>query len=305
MQSTPKQRYNDRQYNCYDKEDEEPMSIEKRLFFLGAGSIAEAMIKGLLTAHLLEAQNITASCHQRVEHLQELSATYGVRMSREKEAAIAEADIILLAVKPYNIVAALEEVAHAISARHVVISLVAGVTTEVIESYLPAEVPVLRAMPNTSSFVQQSATALSRGRWATGAHLELGQLLFSAIGTSVIVDESLLNAVTGLSGSGPAYFYYIVEALLQAGVECGLSEETSRALLLQTLTGAAQMLKETGKSPVELRRQVTSPNGTTMAGIAVLEQGNVRQMLIQAAKRATQRAEEMGRETQPHSSLRS
>jgi pyrroline-5-carboxylate reductase len=155
-------------------------------------------------------------------------------------------------------------------------------------------VPVIRAMPNTSSSVQASATALCGGQWSTPKHLELAQSLFSAIGISVIVVENQLNAVTGLSGSGPAYFYYLVEALQEAAQQCGLPAETARTLLVQTIYGAARMLQESEQDPAELRRQVTSPNGTTMAGLKVLEQGGVYQLLIKTVQRATERAAEMG-----------
>ncbi|GCE16175.1 pyrroline-5-carboxylate reductase [Tengunoibacter tsumagoiensis] len=275
------------------------MLTKKRLFFLGAGSMAEAMIKGLLAAQLLPAEQISVSTRKRTEHLQELSTTYGIHRCQDKRAEIEAADIIIIAVKPFDVATALQEVRESISARQMVISVAAGIATEDIESCFSEQVPVIRAMPNTSSFVQESATALCGGRWADQEHIALAENLFSAIGISVVVKEGLMNAVTGLSGSGPAYFYYVFEGLIQAGLECGLPEETCRTLLLQTVYGAAKMLKTTGKEPAELRRQVTSPNGTTMAGISVLEQGDVLNHFVQAVKRATQRSEEMGRQSNP------
>jgi pyrroline-5-carboxylate reductase len=188
----------------------------------------------------------------------------------------------------------LQEVGSAISTHQQVISLAAGISTALIERQLGGSVPVIRAMPNTSSSVQASATALCGGRWTTSEHLELAQNLFSAIGISVVVEEVQMDAVTGLSGSGPAYFYYLVEALQEAAQQCGLPAETARILLVQTIYGAARMLQESVQSPADLRRQVTSPNGTTMAGLAVLEQGGVYQLLIQTVQRASARAAEMG-----------
>jgi pyrroline-5-carboxylate reductase len=149
-------------------------------------------------------------------------------------------------------------------------------------------------MPNTSSSVQASATALCAGKWATPEHVALAQYFFSAIGISVVVAEEQMDAVTGLSGSGPAYFYYMVEALQEAAQQCGLPAETARMLLVQTIYGAARMLQESGQDPAELRRQVTSPNGTTMAGLAVLEEGGVYQLLLQMVQSATRRSTEMG-----------
>jgi len=267
-----------------------------RLFFLGAGSIGEAMIKGITSASLLPAEQITISNRNNAQRLQELRARYAVQLSQEKMSDIAEADIVILAMKPFDLVKALREVAPAISQQHLVISLVAGVSTELIEDNLPASVPVIRAMPNTSSFVQASSTALCQGRWATSTHLAIASDLFSAIGISVTIPESLMDAATGLSGSGPAYIYYVVEALLKGGQACGLSIETCRTLLLQTVYGAAKMLQETEQEPAALRRQVTSPNGTTMAAIEILDQGNGQQLFQDAVIRATQRAAEMGQQ---------
>jgi pyrroline-5-carboxylate reductase len=269
---------------------------KQKIFYLGAGAMSEAMLKGLTSARLVEPECITVSNRKQPERLQELHQTYGVQVSQDRLSEIAEADIIVLAVKPFDLPGALHEIAQALTSRHLVISVVAGIATETLEDCLEQPVPVIRAMPNASSFVQASATALCQGRWATEEQMEIAQQLFAAIGTSVVVEEKLMDAVTGLSGSGPAYFYYVVEALLEAGKECGLPEETCRALLYQTLSGAALMLQETGKEPQELRRQVTSPNGTTMAGIAVLDQADVQQHFIQAVQRATARAAELGQQ---------
>ncbi len=311
------------------------LTREQRLFFLGAGSIGEAMLKGMVSAQLLPPQQITVCNRAHPARLQALERHYGVHICQDKQAEIAQADILLLAVKPFDLVAALQEIAPMVSPRQLIVSVVAGASTRVIEQCLlqyphtdlkkketpgtaptrsdtshfsgtlpkrssgfapGAAVPVIRAMPNTSSFVQASATALCRGRQATAAHVEIASDLFSAIGTSEVVDEAHMDAVTGLSGTGPAYFYYVAEALLEAGRACGLAGETCRALLVQTMYGAAKMLQETGTEPAELRHQVTSPNGTTMAAMAVLEQGEAQQLFLQAVQRATMRASEMGQQ---------
>jgi pyrroline-5-carboxylate reductase len=269
---------------------------KQRIFFLGAGSMAEAMIKGLLEAGLVSAERMTISNRQRPARLQDLQNVYGVGVSHDKLADAAQADILLVAVKPFDLVTALREIAPAITSRHLIISVAAGVATEMIEQCIEVYAPVIRAMPNTSSFVQASATALCRGRWVTDEQVQTAQHLFSAIGTSVEVEEALMNAVTGLSGTGPAYFYYLVEALLEGGLECGLPAETCNELLIQTMYGAAKMLQETRKEPAELRRQVTSPNGTTMAAMQVLEQGEAHRLFIKAVQRATERAFEMGQQ---------
>ncbi len=265
-----------------------------QVFFLGAGSISEALIKGLLTARLLPPEQITISNRKNTARLYELERQYGVRVAQERLKDCEQADLLILAVKPFDLPAALQEIAPAISTRQLVISLAAGISTETIEKQLGEMIPVIRSMPNTSSFVQASATALCAGRWVNDAQMQLAQEFFAAIGISVVVDERQMNIVTGLSGSGPAYFYYIVEALLEAARECGMPADTARMLLVQTIYGAARMLQETAQDPAELRRQVTSPNGTTMAGLAVLEQGDVYQLFLQTVQRATGRAAEMG-----------
>lgn len=270
------------------------MLADKRIFFLGAGSMSEAMLKGLLATATLPPDRIVLCNRQHLARLHELRDGYGIIPSRDKLADIATADIVILAVKPFDVTHALAEVHDALSADQLLISVAAGVATAAIEALIPAGIPVVRAMPNTSSFVQESATAICGGRWAMPEALEIARQLFAAIGTVVAVDEGAMDAVTGLSGSGPAYIYYVAEALLAAGEAVGLPEETSRELLIQTLYGAARMLRETGKGPGELRRQVTSPNGTTMAGIAALDDAEVAAALRRAVARATERAREMG-----------
>jgi len=268
---------------------------KQRIFIVGAGAMGEAMVKGLLSAHLVTPEQITVTNRQRAERLAALQHTYGIQVSHDALREIAESDIILLATKPSDLVPAFRHLVPALTARHLVISLAAGVTTASLEDCLEEPVPLIRAMPNASCAVLESATAICPGQWARSQHLQMAGSIFEAIGTSVVIEEALMDAVTGLSGSGPAYFYYVIEALLQGGINCGISRETSWALLLQTMLGAATMLKETGKEPSELRRQVTSPNGTTMAGIAVLDQANVQQLIVQAVEKATARATEMGR----------
>jgi len=272
------------------------MLADTGIFFLGAGALTEAMLRGLIATATVTPGRVTVSNRRQAARLHELAGRYGVRPSADKLADIARADLIVLAVKPYDVAAALAEVGPALSAGQVLVSVAAGVATATLEARLPAGMAVVRAMPNTSAFVQESATAICAGRHADEDALERARGLFAAIGTVALVDEGAMDAVTGLSGSGPAYVYYMVEALLAAGLAVGLSAETSRELLLQTLQGAVRMLRETGESPATLRRQVTSPNGTTMAGIAALDERGVRDAFRLAVERATARAREMGEE---------
>ncbi len=272
---------------------------QQRVLFLGAGSMGEAMVKGLLAANLLPAEQISVCNRSKTERLEGLQRRYGVRICEDKAAEIRQANLVILAVKPFDLQAALQDVIPYLSAQQLVISVAAGISTATIEGLINLSIPVIRAMPNTSSAVQASATAICAGRWATAAHMRIAHQFFSAIGNSVQVEEKQMNAVTGVSGTGPAYIYYVMEALLQAGQECGLSEDICRTLLVQTLYGTARMLQESDKDPAELRRQVTSPNGTTMAGMAVLDQGNGQQLFLRAVQAATQRAAELGRVAAP------
>jgi pyrroline-5-carboxylate reductase len=274
-----------------------PMLAGKRIFFLGAGSISEAIIKGLLETEAVAPRQITICNRQNAARLDHLHETYRVAVSAERRDDIAAADVVLIAVKPFDVAVALAPVSDAISAHQLVISVAAGVTTATIERRLAADVPVIRAMPNTSSFVQASATALCRGHHAGDSHLLLARHLFAAIGTVTTVEETAMDAVTGLAGTGPAYIYYVVEALLEGGIAAGLDEQICREMLLQTVAGAAKMLHATGHPPAELRRQVTSPNGTTMAGIGVLDEGAVKDTFRRAVLRATERAGELGQLT--------
>ena len=272
------------------------MLTDTGIFFLGAGALSEALLRGLIATATVSPGRVTISNRRQTARLHELGGRYGVRPSVDKLADIARAELIVLAVKPYDVAAALAEVGPALSAGQLLVSVAAGVSTLTLEARLPAGMAVVRAMPNTSSFVQESATAICAGRHADADALARARRFFAAIGTVATVDEAAMDAVTGLSGSGPAYVYYLVEALLSAGIAVGLPAETSRELLLQTLQGAVRMLRETGEEPATLRRQVTSPNGTTMAGIAALEERGVRDAFRLAVERATARAREMGAE---------
>lgn len=270
------------------------MELEERLFFVGAGAISSAMIAGLVGTGVVAPGRITAAGRHAHSRVADLVAAHGINPSVDKLAGIAAADVVVIAVKPLDVPAALAELGGALTSRHLLISVAAGVPTVTIEAALPARVPVVRAMPNTSALVHQSATAIAPGRWASPAHVALARRLFHAVGTVTEVPEAWLDAVTGLAGSGPAYIYYVAEALFAAGLAEGLDAGTTRALVLQTLVGAATMLATTGEHPTKLRQQVTSPAGTTMAGIAVLDAAGVRDSIVAAVSAATRRARELG-----------
>ncbi|MGF1661155.1 MAG: pyrroline-5-carboxylate reductase [Kineosporiaceae bacterium] len=210
-------------------------------------------------------------------------------------AGAAAADVVVVAVKPAQVAALLAELASGLGTRRpVVVSIAAGVTTAALERALPEGVPVVRVMPNTPALVGEGASALSPGRHAGEPHLGLAERVMTAVGTAVRVPESLQGAVTALSGSGPAYVFHLVDAMAEGGVLLGLDRATARELAVRTVLGAARLLAETGRHPVELREQVTSPAGTTAEALRVLDDAGVRAAVLRAMRAARDRSHEMG-----------
>jgi pyrroline-5-carboxylate reductase len=269
------------------------MEHGKRLAFIGGGNMAEALLRGILTAKRARPADLIAT-DVREDRLGYLRTTYGIEVTADNAAAAGQADVILLAVKPQVMRTVLESIRGAVTDRHLLLSIAAGVSTAAIADAFAGPVRIVRVMPNTPALVLEGASALARGAHATQADLEMARGLLEAVGTTVVVDEPLLDAVTGLSGSGPAYVFLIIEALADAGVKMGLPRPTALALAAQTVRGSARMLLETGKHPAELKDMVTSPGGTTIAGLHALERGAVRASLIQAVEAATRRSQELG-----------
>lgn len=264
--------------------------------FIGAGSMAEAMVSGMLNSKLFEKGQIIVTNRSNTAKLQYFKQQYGIEGTHNQGEAIKKADVIILAMKPKDVTAALEGIKPFISARQMLISVIAGVSTKSMEELLGIEIPIIRAMPNTSAAIGRSATAISQGRYANEKHELIAETLFMTIGTVSSVNEEDLHAVTGLSGSGPAYVYYLVEAMEKAAIDLGLNEVVSKELILQTMIGAAEMLKSSPKHPSTLRKEVMSPGGTTEAGLKVLEQFKYQEAMIECIKRAASRSKEMGAE---------
>ena len=271
------------------------MPLGKTLAFLGAGNMAEALIKGLLRAGVAAPQEILCT-DRRKERGEELVKRYGVRFTSSNLAAARESELVVLSVKPQVMNALLGEIAPALDASKLVISIAAGVPIEAIERKVGHGVRIVRTMPNTPALVGAGATALAAGSHATEADLDQAKALFDAIGKSVVVDEPLLDAVTGLSGSGPAYIFLVIEALADGGVKAGLPRYTAQELAAQTVLGSAKLLIETGEHPGRLKDQVTSPGGTAIAGLHTLEAGGLRTTLMNAVEAATQRSRELGKQ---------
>ncbi|RFB17078.1 pyrroline-5-carboxylate reductase [Bacillus sp. HNG] len=270
------------------------MEMNQNIVFVGAGSMAEAMISGMLQKELFLPRQISVMNRSNHTRLAELSKTYGVTISPNQKEAIENAGIIILAIKPKDVAEAVLAIKEYVSEQQLIISVLAGVATTTITDLLNKEVAVVRAMPNTSATIGKSATALSAGMHANENHLLIARQLFQTIGIVTTVAEKDLHAVTGLSGSGPAYVYYLVEAMEKAADDIGLEKGIAKELILQTIIGAAEMLKHSSKQPATLRKEVTSPGGTTEAGIKVLEQYNYQQAMVACIKRATIRSAELG-----------
>jgi len=270
------------------------MSLGKNIAFLGAGNMAEALIKGLLRAHVALPSEIICT-DKRGERGPELTHKYGVRFEKENLAAVRAASIVVLSVKPQAMNKLLEEIKPGLDESKLVISIAAGVPIEAIERKVGHGVRIIRTMPNTPALVGAGATALAPGEHATAADLAQARALFEAVGMAVVVEEPLLDAVTGLSGSGPAYIFLIIEALADGGVKAGLARDQAQELAAQTVLGSAKLLIETGEHPGRLKDQVTSPGGTAIAGLHTLEAGGLRTTLMDAVETAANRSRELGK----------
>lgn len=270
------------------------MSEMKRISFIGAGSMAEAMVAGLLQQEHVKKQHITITNRTNDERLEYFRNEYGVNSTRDERQLIEQTDVIVLAMKPKDLAEGVAGIKQYVHEQQLIISLLAGVSTKSIACLLERNVPVVRAMPNTSAAIGRSATAIAKGEYATDDHLSYAAQLFETVGIVSVVDENLLHAVTGLSGSGPAYVYYLVESMEKAAEQIGIEGPVAKDLILQTLIGAAEMLKQSPKHPAVLRKEVTSPGGTTEAGIQKLETYRFQEAMVECIKRAADRSKELG-----------
>ena len=269
------------------------MKLQGKIGFLGGGRMAEALIKGILKAGLATGNQITA-----------LDPDEGRRDFLEKEFSIAttheqsslvDCSVIVLAVKPQIVGPLLEKCAQWLSEKHLVISIAAGIPLSFMESRLGSGCRVIRVMPNTPALVLEGASALSGGTHASDADMETACHIFSAVGRSIVLPENYLDAVTGLSGSGPAYVFQFIESLMDGAVKVGLSQQDARTLVLQTMLGSVKLAMESDAHPAQLRSMVTSPGGTTIAGLHELEKAGFKAGVMNAVEAATKRSEELGK----------
>ncbi|HWJ02110.1 MAG TPA: pyrroline-5-carboxylate reductase [Verrucomicrobiae bacterium] len=267
----------------------------KTVGFVGAGSMTEALLKGIVNSGTVAAKNILVTNKENTDRLARLVQTWQVAKC-SKEELVRSADVVILAVKPKDIAEVLKQIGGSLRQGQLVISVAAGIPTAFIEDFCPVGVQVIRAMPNTSCTVLASATAIATGKYADAEAASIAIKLFSSVGKVEQVAEEQLDVITGLSGSGPAYVYYMVEALEQAGEQLGLPKEMALKLATQTVFGAAKMLLETGEQPTHLRTKVSSPGGTTLAGLQALRTHGFHEALCEAVKAASARSKEMGLE---------
>jgi len=267
---------------------------DRRVAVLGVGKMGETLLRGLLEAGRIVPASVCVTA-RRDERAREVSERLGVRALSSNAEAAQGSDVILLCVKPPTVQSVLTEVRDIVGPDQLVVSVAAGVTLPKLEAALAPGVPVVRSMPNTPCAVGRGMTGLSAGTHASEEHVQLARTLFEVVGRAVVVDEGHMDAVTGLSASGPAFLYIVIESLAEAGVKCGLPRSVATELAAQTVVGAGSMVIERGEHPAALKDEVTTPAGCTMDGILELEDGGLRVALIKAVVKATERAGDLGR----------
>ena len=266
----------------------------QKIGMLGAGNMAGALIRGLLSSGVVDREQLSSS-DVRHDRLQEIEREHGIGTTTDNRQLVRWASVVVLAVKPQVVDRVLAEVAESFDAEKLLVSIAAGVPISALAARLPSGARILRVMPNAAALVLAGATAVARGSHATEQDLATGIALFEAVGKVAVVDEALMNAVTGLSGSGPAYLMLVIEALADGGVKMGLPRDVALLLAAQTVYGAAKLQLDTREHPGRLKDMVTSPAGTTIAGLHALESGKLRAAMMDAVEAATRRSAELGK----------
>jgi len=269
------------------------MFSARRLGFLGSGNMAEALMRGIVEKKLWPKEHLICS-DISAQRLSDIGRELGVRTTTDNREVVTYSDMIIMAVKPAQVPDVLSGIADVATDKKLIVSIAAGVTLATIQSRLKKDIPVIRVMPNTPALVLAGMSCLAAGQYAGDAHLAEAMKLFSGVGEALVVPEAHLDAVTALSGSGPAYLFLVIEALADAGVRAGLARKTAEKLSAHTVLGAAKMVVETGRHPAELKDMVASPAGTTIEGLAVLEENGVRGAFIEAVEAAYRRAKALG-----------
>ncbi|WP_404351611.1 pyrroline-5-carboxylate reductase [Sutcliffiella horikoshii] len=272
------------------------MLKEKVIGFIGAGSMAEAMISGIVASEIIPANNVVVSNRSNINRLMELENKYGVRGVMKQDLNMNELDIIVLAMKPKDIEIALASLKDQLNSSQLLLSVLAGVSTSYMEEGLNPGQPVIRVMPNTSSMIGESATAISAGKHVAMDHIVDTKVILETIGKVYTIEEEQMDVFTGVAGSGPAYFYYLMEHMEKTAKDAGLDEEVTRDVVAQTILGAAKMMQTNNEEPASLRKKVTSPNGTTAAGLEALSENGGGRAISAAIKGAAERSKEISAE---------
>ena len=270
--------------------------INQRIAFLGAGNMAEAIISGFVQSGKMEPKQIIVTNRSNADRLSELKNKYNIEAVTKDQLDYKTIDIFILAMKPNDIVEVLKDIREKITADQLLISVLAGISTSYMEANLNDKQQIIRVMPNTSSMIRESATAVSPGKYVAMEQVMLTKELMKCIGKSYIIDEEMMDIYTGIAGSGPAYFYNLMEHIEEVGHEAGFERELVREIGAQTLYGAAKMILEQEQTPAELRENITSPNGTTAAGLDALNKHGGGMAIIEAVKSAAARSKELSRE---------
>ncbi|MCQ4085757.1 pyrroline-5-carboxylate reductase [Saccharibacillus sp. JS10] len=274
--------------------------IQERICFFGAGSMAEAVARGLVEGSVVSPESITflnRSDQAKLDGLKQRYGTPGTNDPAEKEQVLRDSSIVILAMKPKDAAEALNQLGTLIQPQTVVVSMIAGLSIATLRGLLgQPQQPIVRTMPNTSSGIGLGVTGMSYSEGLSSEQKQTSRLLFEAVGIVVETEESKIDALTGISGSGPAYVYYMMEALIEAAKLGGMTAEQARDMTIQTVLGAAEMVRQTGEEPAELRRKVTSPNGATQAAIAKLDESDFYGAVVRAAARCSERSAEMGQD---------
>ena len=266
----------------------------KKIAFIGAGNMGQALISGLLTASLVQPKDVIAADLDE-DRLGQLSSEHGIETTRDNASAVSNSDVVVLAVKPQVMAPVLKDISPVADGSKLILSIAAGITINFMRSHLQNGSRIIRIMPNTPALIGEGAAALAPGDGTTEEDVKLAEEIFSSVGRALVVEEKMMDAITGLSGSGPAYAFIFIEALADGGVKMGLPRDVSLELSAQTVLGAARMVLELGKNPAELKDMVTSPAGTTIEGVQALESGAFRGTVMRAVEAATRRSQELGK----------
>jgi pyrroline-5-carboxylate reductase len=264
-----------------------------KIAFIGAGRMAEALIQGLLLGRVVPRQNIIAS-DSNASRLKYITQKYKVKTYRDNLKAVGQGNVIVLAVKPQVMREVLSEIGPVVRSNRLIISIAAGITLNILERAIP-QAAVIRAMPNNPCLVQAGISALCKGKKAKEKDIKTAKLIFGVVGETVAVEEKFMDAVTGLSGSGPAFVYLSLEGFMEAGKKMGMNKKVAEKLALQMVFGSIKTVLQTGKTPAELREMVTSPGGTTLAGLKILRKGKFKEILVKAVEAAAKRSKELSR----------